>query len=261
MDAAKLTKYIQRLTFFKGIPDDVAAMLAEKVEFRTLAKGDILVRQGDASNALFIIQTGWVKIVKGTDGEEVVLNQCGPGQVVGEMSLIDQTLRSATIVALSPTTVLELKRDVVMAALHQYPVLALTFARSMAERLRFANTYVEKAIEWSQHISRGEYSSVLEQVKFVQSTIVDAHFSYEARAGAFLSAFFKMVEGVKEREENLKRQLHQLTIQVDEAKREESVKELTDNTFFDNLQAAAMKFRQERLTKDSGSSEQANKKE
>ena len=65
-----------------------------------------------------------------------------------------------------------------------------------------------------------------------------------------------MIEGVKEREEGLKRQVHQLTIKIDEAKRQQAVAELTETEFFEQLQESARKLREERNLKKKQESEQ-----
>ena len=253
----KLVKSLQKLSLFKDIPEAVLHKLAGQAKLRDLAKGDILVQQGDSSESLFMIRTGWVKIVaEGSGGEEVVLNQCGPGQVIGEMSMLDQKPRSNTMVALSPVSLLEIKYDSVVEALNEQPQLALAFLRDMADRLRFANAYIEETIVWSQHISAGDYDFVESQVAETQSTIVDIGLSDQARANAFLSAFFKMIEGVRNREEKLKQQVHQLKIEIDEVKRQQAVEELTETEFFEQLQESARRLRAERSQKKKHQSDQ-----
>jgi CRP-like cAMP-binding protein len=247
----KLVSYLERQPLFHGAPATVLNKLAAKMQIRKLGKGDLLARQGDASESLFIIRTGWVKIVaEGPQGEEVVLNQCGPGQIVGEMSLIDQKPRSNSMIAVSPCEIIEIKYESVLAALNEFPMLALAFLRDMSDRLRFANAYIEETIIWSQHIAAGNYDFVQKRVEETKSTIVSTDLTYQARASAFLSAFFKMVEGVRQREERLKQQVQQLTIEIDEAKRQKAVKELTETEFFENLQAAAQRAREERAARE-----------
>ncbi len=256
MEESKIIKYLERLSIFQGAPESLLEKLAGKVTMRSLTKGEALAQEGDPSDSLFIIRTGWVKIVaSGFNHEEVVLNQCGPGQIVGEMSLIDRQPRSNAMVALSPTEVLEISYEVVLEALNEYPLLALSFLRDMSDRLRFANAYIEETIVWSQHIAAGNYDFVAKRVEETHATIVSSNLSYQARASAFLSAFFKMVEGVKKREESLKRQVQELTIQIDEVKRQKAVQELTESEFFENLQATAHKLRQQRADKVKKSSE------
>jgi CRP-like cAMP-binding protein len=247
----KLISYLERLSLFKGAPEAILAKLADMVRILKLARGDFLARQGDASDSLFVIRTGWIKIVaEGPNGEEVILNQCGPGQLIGEMSLIDQKPRSNSMIAISSTEVLEIKYDGVLAVLNEYPPLALSFLRDMSDRLRFANAYIEETIVWSQHIASGNYDFVQQRVSETQSTIVSTDLSYQARANAFLSSFFKMVEGVRKREEDLKQQVQQLIIEIDEVKRQRAVKELTESEFFENLQASARRMREERAAKE-----------
>ncbi|MFN8453630.1 MAG: Crp/Fnr family transcriptional regulator [Anaerolineae bacterium] len=246
-----LAAYLAKLPLFAGVPPTILNQIAAQAKPLKLNKGDFLVRQGEASDSLFVIRTGWVKIVaKGSNDEEVILNQCGPGQLIGEMSLIDQKPRSNSMAAISEAEVIEFKYDLVLTALNQYPMLALGFLRDMSDRLRFANAYIEETIVWSQQIANGNYDFVQERVQETQSTIINTDLSYQARANAFLSAFFKMVEGVKQREDSLKKQVQQLTIEIDEVKRQRAVAELTETEFFENLQAAAQKARAERAERE-----------
>ena len=243
----ELASRLKNLDLFKGVPEHIVNKIADQTRSLELQKGDFLVKKGDPSDSLFVIRRGWVKIVtQGAAGNEVVLNQCGPGQIIGEMSLIDQLPRSNSIIALSPTVLLEIKYNVILENINENPVFALSMLRDMSTRLRFANVYIEEAVQWCQQIAEGNYAFVEVQVERTQSTIMDMNKSHEARASAFLSSFFKMVKDVRRREEDLKQQLQELTIQIDQAKKEQSVRELTNTSFFSELQAAARKLRKKR---------------
>jgi CRP-like cAMP-binding protein len=256
----ELIKQLRALDLFNDTTADVLAKIASQTRTLKLAKDDILVNRGDSSDSLFVIRRGWVKVVTHKpNGEEVVLNQCGPGQIVGEMSLIDQQPRSNTIVVLSPVELLEIKYAVILETIEENPKLALSFLKDMTNRLRFANVYIEEAVEWCHQIAAGNYDFVEQQVERTQSTIMDLTKSNEARASAFLSSFFKMVRDVKSREESLKRKVQELTIQIDQAKREQTVKELTSTTFFSDLQAAARKLRSRRSHEEKPSEEDETK--
>ena len=211
--------HLKMVALFSGLSDEAVSDMASRVEKHTLAEGAVLMRKGDPGDSLYIIRTGWVKIVtEGPDGRELVLNQFGAGEVVGEMSVIDQEPRSATVIAMTPLEVLELKSDIFLATLGRQPELALRVMRNLSARVRFANTYVEKAIEWSRRIAEGEYEATRDQIESARSTIVDPSKSDEARAGELLSSFFQMVKDVEQREENLKLVLRQITIEIDDAK-------------------------------------------
>jgi CRP-like cAMP-binding protein len=167
------------------------------------------------------------------------------------MSLIDQQPRSGTVIALTQLVALEIKYDVVLGVQNQYPTLMQAFLRDMSERVRFANAYIGEAIDWCQRIADADYDFVATQVERSQATIIDTTDSHQARANAFLSAFFKMVKNVRRREEALKQQIQQLTIQIDEVKRQQAVQEITHSEFFENLQATAKEMRDKRQSHES----------
>jgi CRP-like cAMP-binding protein len=162
------------------------------------------------------------------------------------MSLIDQELRSAGVVALSPVEVLEITRETFLAIMEKYPLVAQDIMRNLARRLRFATTYAEQVIEWSHRIAEGDYSFAMRQIQDVKSTIVDTRKDDDARANQLLSAFFRMVEGVQRREQDLKQQLQQMSIEIDEKRRKQEVEKLTESTFFTNLKSAAQQLRAQR---------------
>jgi CRP-like cAMP-binding protein len=244
---SKLIKSLARQPLFKGTPEDVLAKVAEQVTIRHLADGEILICKDDPSDSLFIIRRGWLKVLgEGSGGEEIILNHLGPGQIVGEMSVIDKMPRSNTVAALKEAELMEIKYDTILDVLNRHPVLAISLLQEMSGRVRFANAYIQETVQWCQQIAGGNYDFVKAQVEQTQSTVVDVTQSDQARAGAFLSSFFKMVEGVQQREDELKQQVQQLIIQIDEAKRQQSVQELTDSNFFADLKATAQKLRQER---------------
>ncbi|MCB0210729.1 MAG: cyclic nucleotide-binding domain-containing protein [Anaerolineae bacterium] len=243
----ELINRIRKLSLFQDASDDILAKIAEQATMIELDKGDVVASQGDPSDSLFVIRRGWIKIVtQGANGEEVVLNQVGPGQIVGEMALIDKQPRSNTMIALSPVKLMEIKYDGIMAVIDEHPRIALAFLKDMTTRLRFANAYIEETVAWCQQIAAGNYDFVERQVEQTQSTIIDMSRSDEARASAFLSSFFKMVKNVRKREENLKQQVKELKIEIDEAKRQKAVTELTGSNFFEELQEAARRLRRKR---------------
>ena len=142
---------------FRGLPDSALSVLAEKVTTRALKDKESLFAKGDKGDSLFMIGSGWVKIVtEDTQGGELILNKCGPGEAIGEMSLLDEEPRSAGVIALSDAQVLELKRDAFLDILDRNPDVALLVIRGISSRLRFSTTYIEKAIEWSQQIAEGD---------------------------------------------------------------------------------------------------------
>jgi len=256
MEALKTVSHQLRLGYldilketriFNGLPEDIISSLARKLTVEHLQNDQTLFQKGDPGDSLYIINEGALKIVT-TDaaGEELVLNNVGAGDSIGEMSLIDQEPRSASVIATMPTTLLKLSRGDFMEAIQDQPTIALEVMKNISGRLRFATTYIEQAIEWSKRIAVGDYSFALNQIETSQSTVPRGEQANEARATELLAAFFQMVRGVQEREESLKQQLRQLTIEIDEVKRKQEVQNLTGSESFSDLKKQAQRLREQR---------------
>jgi CRP-like cAMP-binding protein len=239
--SSDVLQQLKNTLIFSGLADDALAEVAQKAFTRKLKKGDVLMRKGEVGDSLFLIHQGWVKIVtEDSKGDELIINKCGPGETIGEMALLDQGTRSATVVAMDDAEVLELKNDVFEKILNQRPDVSLSIIRSYSDRLRFSTTYIERAIDWTQKIAEGDYSFV-DQTQPLNQTDSD-----NDKATQLLSAFFTMVHRVKEREDGLKQQLEKLSFEIDQARRKQEFEEITNTEFYTQLKEQAKALRQKR---------------
>jgi CRP-like cAMP-binding protein len=238
----EITTQLRKTFLFRDLPDEALSAVAQRAALHTLAVDDVLMRQGERGDSLFMIHDGWFKIVT-SDGQggELIINKTGPGETLGEMALLDEAPRSATVIALTGARVLELKKEAFQEILDQRPDVALSLIRGFSSRLRFSTTYIQKAIDWSQKIAEGDYS-------FIEHTQPGAEGagSDEDKAAQLLSVFFQMVRSVKAREDELKQQLQRLTLEVDEARRKREFDDLTGTDFYANLKEQARKLRAQR---------------
>jgi CRP-like cAMP-binding protein len=238
-----ILEHLKKTIIFRGLSDEALTGVADRAIRRTLSKGDVLMKKGEAGDSLFLIQHGWMKIVtEDSRGDELIINKCGPGETIGEMALLDQSTRSATVIALEDAEVLELKQDVFEKILNERPDVSLSIIRSYSDRLRFSTTYIEKAIDWSQKIAEGDYSFIEHTQPSMDKTITD-----DDKATQLLSAFFTMVTRVKEREDGLKQQLEKLTFEIDQVRRKQEFEEITSTEFYTKLKEQAKALRQKRL--------------
>ncbi len=247
---------LKRLDWFAEIPSAEIAIIADKLHTRRYARNDILFHRGDSGDAFYIIIRGWVTAFTNSDeGDMITLNQLGPGDIFGEMALLDSKPRSASIMALTSLEALILNRNEFLAVLEEHAPIALETLRSLSNKLRFAATYLEKSILWSQRIADGDYSMVLDQIKASQDEVVGATESDEFRVSALLSVFFKLAQGVQQREDALRQEISTLKmrIEIDEEARQEQVQAITQNPFFDSLRTQAKKMRHQ--SKDDGDQE------
>ena len=100
------------------------AELIARFKPQNFPMGAMMVRQGTEAERLFLIASGGVEVRRtDSDGDRVVLAQLGPGDVVGEISLVLRRPATADVVAVHTTVALELTRDQFQEAIHEYPGL------------------------------------------------------------------------------------------------------------------------------------------
>ncbi|MDA1090369.1 MAG: Crp/Fnr family transcriptional regulator [Proteobacteria bacterium] len=101
--------------------------------------GDVIFREGEPSDTAFEIVSGNVEISKRSDGGNFRLAVLSPGEMFGEMGVLDQGIRSATATATGPVTVNVISRKDFLAGVQERPEIALGIMSKMAERLRDAD--------------------------------------------------------------------------------------------------------------------------
>jgi CRP-like cAMP-binding protein len=107
---------------------------------RDYAAGDALVRQSQPGAGLFVVVSGGVRVSQhGEGGDERELSRLGPGEVFGEMTLLDDLPRSATVTAAEPTRVLILPVQDFRAALREEPDITVRLLAVLSRRLRHAD--------------------------------------------------------------------------------------------------------------------------
>lgn len=103
---------------------------------RLYTDGEVVVRQGDPGDCLFVVQDGTVEIFLERDGSEVLLRLAGRNEILGEMAVFDGGPRSATMRARGPARILTLDRRNFLRRINEDPSLAFTMIETMAGRVR-----------------------------------------------------------------------------------------------------------------------------
>jgi putative ABC transport system ATP-binding protein len=103
------------------------------------AAGDVLFRQGDESDAAYVLLSGTVDVMSEADGRGAVrISSLSRNAILGEMGLVTGDPRSATIVATSPVEALKLRKEIFLALLAEFPAMAQSVMRLMVKRLQGA---------------------------------------------------------------------------------------------------------------------------
>ncbi len=132
------TEFLKRVPMFEDLDKrSLEAIANAAVEQKYDARQEIM-RQGDIGVGAFIIRSGKVEVVQDKDGQPHRLATLGPGEMFGEMALLDEFPRSASVRALEPTTLLGLQRWHFRGILESHPQIALAILPVLTRRLRNA---------------------------------------------------------------------------------------------------------------------------
>jgi CRP/FNR family cyclic AMP-dependent transcriptional regulator len=128
---------LQQTAIFGELDDSALRELAQVCQQRTYRRSQFLWYQGDPGGYLVVIVRGLVKVtVTSPHGDEMLLVTLGPSEVVGELSVIDGGPRSASVVALRPTTGIVIGRAPLIALMQRSPICFDVLLRSMGALVR-----------------------------------------------------------------------------------------------------------------------------
>jgi CRP/FNR family transcriptional regulator, cyclic AMP receptor protein len=139
-----LERALARASVFAGLDEATIAALAASATRRAWDSGTVLFQRGDAGDYLLALTTGQVRLSVSTPtGKELVLRHMGPGEVIGEFSLIDGQPRSADATVVQPSSGIVLHRDRFLQVADTRPQLGLALAQHLCQQLRSTNYQME----------------------------------------------------------------------------------------------------------------------
>jgi CRP/FNR family cyclic AMP-dependent transcriptional regulator len=155
---------LRHTLLFAGLNDSELARVAYDLYRCSYAAGEILFHQGDPGAAIYIVETGRVRIYVPTEeGQEISVILYGPGETFGEMALLESAPRSATAEAMEDTVVLAMGSVPFYRHLQENYQVALNLMQHLSRRLR-ATTDQVRAMA-SLDVSRRTIQSLLRLAK------------------------------------------------------------------------------------------------
>jgi len=135
----QIVSFLQNVPLFLTLTDKQLQRLAKRFVEREYKAGDSIVSQGQGGEGFFIIEKGKVDVVRArADGSSVVVNQFGATDFFGEMALLDDGLRTASVVAREPVQCLVLTRWDFFGVLKEDPDMSISILVELAKRFRTA---------------------------------------------------------------------------------------------------------------------------
>lgn len=111
-------------------------------QIRQYAPGELILSENDSGESAYYIDSGKVAVFKNAAGGQMHIAYLGPGDIFGEMSMVDDSPRSASVRAVEATTAREFHRDDLYAAIRENPAIFGTLMKSIFNRLREANRII-----------------------------------------------------------------------------------------------------------------------
>jgi CRP/FNR family cyclic AMP-dependent transcriptional regulator len=140
MAATVSTAVLKTVPLFASFPEDQLRMLTMVVTRRSAPRGTTIMAGGDATDSLYIVLSGRLKVMMSdSDGKEVILSILGTGEFFGEMGLIDDEPRSASVVTLEACELLAITKRDFRRCLAENFEMTMAVMRGLVRRLREAD--------------------------------------------------------------------------------------------------------------------------
>jgi CRP-like cAMP-binding protein len=144
-------------------PEDLRRV-AEVAVPRRFAAGQVIFREGDASDTCYVVRSGHARAVReNVDGRAIALAHFGPGDIFGELAMFDKERRSATVEAVDDLEVVAVLGSDMRRLLRRHPDIAAKLLSAVTRRLRDAN----------ERLARQSFQTVQSRVAQVVSTLVE----------------------------------------------------------------------------------------
>jgi CRP/FNR family transcriptional regulator, cyclic AMP receptor protein len=134
------TAVLKAVPLFASFPEDQLRMLTMVVTRKSAPRSTTIMAGGDPTDSLYIVLSGRLKVMMSdAEGKEVILSILGPGEFFGEMGLIDDEPRSATVVTIEPCELLSIAKRDFKKALAENFEMSMAVMRGLVKRLREAD--------------------------------------------------------------------------------------------------------------------------
>jgi CRP/FNR family cyclic AMP-dependent transcriptional regulator len=161
--SADVVELLGRVPAFSTLEPADLQRIAELALPRHFEPGEVVFREGDASDTCYVVREGHARAVRTHgDGRTITLATFGPGDIFGELAMFEDERRSATIEAIEPTSVVGVLGPDMRRLMKQHPEIAARLVIALGRRLR----------EMNERLSRQSFQTVQSRVAVVLSELV-----------------------------------------------------------------------------------------
>lgn len=136
---------LRNIPLFAGLPTGRLKLIAYTAEIVRFAPGEVIVRQGDPADAIYIITDGEAEVrLHDAEGHDVLLATMGRHSLFGEAAVLSRGRRTATVQAKSPVTTFKISDKVFLDLLRQSPEISLQVMTVLAQRLESTSARLQQ---------------------------------------------------------------------------------------------------------------------
>jgi CRP/FNR family transcriptional regulator, cyclic AMP receptor protein len=162
--SAEMVELLGRVPVFSTLEPGDLERIAEVAVPRSFAPGQVVFREGDASDTCYIVQEGHARATRTHgDGRTITLATFGPGDIFGELAMFEDELRSATVEAIETTSVVGVLGGDMRRLMVEHPQISARLVIALGRRLR----------ETNERLSRQSFQTVQSRVAVVLSELVE----------------------------------------------------------------------------------------
>ncbi len=136
---------------FRSLPGEAIAELSDRAALRSLDPGEVVFEEGDLGESLFVVREGLLKVVRPALGQSLVLDKLGPGRAFGEVAVLNETCRLASVVSVEHSQVIEIAKADLDGVLEAHPLAVRSMLGALARSLTLAKE------ELARHNNRLEH--------------------------------------------------------------------------------------------------------
>src|ERR687886_439822 len=158
-----IVRLLAQVPIFEALGADDLRRVADVAVPRHFPAGQVIFREGDASDTCYVVRTGHARAVReNTDGRTIALAHFGPGDIFGELAMFDDERRSATVETLDAVDAVAVAGSDMRRLLREHPDIAVKLVIALGRRLREAN----------ERLSRQSFQTVQSRVAVVLLQLV-----------------------------------------------------------------------------------------
>lgn len=230
---------LQAISIFANTPRSILAEVAELLEEVDYRTGDLIFAKGDLGTSMYVVVTGSVWVHDGDMGIATLYAR----DVFGEMAALDPEPRSASVTAVEDTRLFQLRQKDLHQIMMRSPAITEGIIEILCQRVRARVSDMKEDFLYMQQFAKvTSAAAAVEAGVYVPEALDDVALRNDA-LGQLARVFQRMVREVYAREESLKRQVAELRIEIDEAKKAQQVAEITETDYFQALQQRATNMR------------------